>query len=82
MKAQDKGVGVNVENRIVFDVTPHTGDENLREIGAIGLLLVETIQEACGLSGLISVEKRINGVRISIALEKTVDSTWTLKEYE
>lgn len=63
------------DHRVVLVVTPQTGDENLREIGAIGSLLIELVQEVCGLSGHVSVEKQINGVRISITPEKTEDST-------
>ena len=51
---------------IVIDVTPETDDENLREIGAIGSLLIEIIQEVCDISGCITVEEITNGVRIVI----------------
>lgn len=71
---------VSDEYRVELVVTPQTGDENLREIGAIGVLLMEIIQEACGLSGRVSVEKHIDGVRVSITPEKSEDSACTLKE--
>jgi hypothetical protein len=79
MKALHRDVRVNEENLIVFDVTVQTGDENLREIGAISALLIELVQEVCGLSGRISVEKFIDGIRVSIITENSEDSTYALK---
>jgi hypothetical protein len=75
LKALHRGVRANDENLIVFDVTPQTIDESLREIGAIGTLLIEIVQEVCGFSGRVTVEKRINGVRVSITPEKPEDTT-------
>jgi hypothetical protein len=65
----------DVDQRVVLVVTPNTGNENLREIGAIGSLLIELVQEVYGFSGVVSVERCINGVRVSITPEKTVGST-------
>lgn len=79
VKALHRELRVNDETLIVFDVTHQTGDENLREIGAISTLLIEIVQEVCGLSGRVSVEKSIDGIRVSIATENSEDSTYTLE---
>jgi hypothetical protein len=49
-----------------LEITPRTGTENLREIGAIGTLLVELIRDTCGLKGRITVEESIDGIRIRV----------------
>lgn len=49
-----------------LEITPRTGNENLREIGAIGTLLVELIRDTCGLKGRITVEESIDGIRIRV----------------
>jgi hypothetical protein len=51
---------------IDLEITPNTGNEDLREIGAIGSLLVELIKETCGLNGRITVDATPAGVRIRI----------------
>ncbi len=66
---------IDDHHRVVLVVTPKTGNENLREIGAIGSLLIELVQEVYGFSGVVSVERHINGVCVSITPEKAVDST-------
>ena len=69
---------VSDEYRVALVVTPQTGDETLREIGAIGFLLMEIIQEAWGLSGRVSVEKHSNGVRVIAIPEMLKGTTRTL----
>ncbi len=49
-----------------LEITPRTGNENLREIGAIGTLLLELIRDTCGLEGRITVEESIDGIRIRV----------------
>ena len=51
---------------IDLEVTPKTGDEHLREIGAIGSLLIELIRDTCGLSGRITIEEAPDGVRVRV----------------
>ena len=51
---------------IDLEITPQTGNEDLREIGAIGTLLIELIRDTCGLKGRIIVEKNHDGVRIRV----------------
>jgi len=53
-------------NPINLEISPETENENLREIGAIGSLLIELIRENCGLTGQITVEESADGVRIRI----------------
>lgn len=53
-----------------LEITPRTGDEDLREIGAIGSLLLELIKETCGLTGRITVEESSNGVRVRVKPNK------------
>ncbi len=47
-------------------ITPKTGCEDLREIGAIGTLLLELVKDTCGLSGRITVEATPAGVRVRV----------------
>lgn len=61
-----RGIGVNDAYPIEIEITPKTGDEHLREIGAIGSLLAELIRDTCGLSGRITVEESLDGVRIRV----------------
>lgn len=51
---------------IDLDITPQTGNEDLREIGAIGTLLLELVRDTCGLNGRITVEAAPGGVRIRV----------------
>jgi hypothetical protein len=51
---------------IDLDITPETESEDLREIGAIGSLLVELVREHSGLTGRITVEESPDGVRVRI----------------
>ncbi len=49
-----------------LDITPKTGNEDLREIGAIGTLLLELVKDTCGLNGRITVEATPGGIRIRV----------------
>jgi hypothetical protein len=51
---------------IDLNITPKTGCEDLREIGAIGTLLVELVKDTCGLNGRIIVEATPSGVRVRV----------------
>lgn len=51
---------------INLEITPETDNEHLREIGAIGSLLIELIRENCGLTGQIVLEESPDGVRIRV----------------
>ncbi len=75
LKAFHRDARINDATLIVFDVTAQTADESLRELGAISTLLMDIVQEVCGFTGPISVEKHVNGVRISVTVEKSEDST-------
>ena len=61
-----RGIGVVDAYPVEIEITPKTGDEHLREIGAIGSLLAELIRDTCGLSGRITVEESLDGVRIRV----------------
>jgi hypothetical protein len=61
-----RGVSVLDAYPVDLEITPKTGDENLREIGAIGNLLIDLIRDVCGLSGRITVEESPDGVRVRI----------------
>ncbi|MFX1561871.1 MAG: hypothetical protein ACFFDP_01000 [Promethearchaeota archaeon] len=51
---------------INLEITSETDNEHLREIGAIGSLLIELIRENCGPTGQITVEETPDGVRIRV----------------
>ncbi|MFX1562760.1 MAG: hypothetical protein ACFFDP_05590 [Promethearchaeota archaeon] len=53
-------------NPINLEISPETENENLREIGAIGSLLIELIRQNCGLTGQITIEESEEGIRIRI----------------
>ncbi|MFX0168171.1 MAG: hypothetical protein ACFE89_02335 [Candidatus Hodarchaeota archaeon] len=59
-------VGVVDAYPVDLEITPATGDENLREIGAIGTLLLELVRDTCGLNGRITVEATPTGVRVRV----------------
>lgn len=61
-----RGVRVLDAYPVDLEITPKTGDEDLREIGAISSLLVDLIREVCGLSGRITVEESSDGVRVRV----------------
>jgi hypothetical protein len=61
-----RGVSVLDAYPVDLEITPKTGDENLREIGAIGSLLIDLIRDVCGLSGRITVEESPDGVRVRV----------------
>jgi hypothetical protein len=51
---------------IDIDITPKTGCEDLREIGAIGTLLLELVKDTLGLDGRITMESTPHGVRLRV----------------
>jgi hypothetical protein len=66
MEETQRIIGVVDAYPIDIDITPKTGDEDLREIGAIGSLLIELVKDTCGLNGRITVEATPNGVRVRV----------------
>ncbi|MFW9830825.1 MAG: hypothetical protein ACFFD8_03540 [Candidatus Thorarchaeota archaeon] len=66
MEETQRIIGVERVYPIDIDITPKTGDENLREIGAIGSLLLELVRDTCGLNGRITVEATPGGVRVRV----------------
>jgi hypothetical protein len=66
MEETQRIIGVVDAHPIDIDITPKTGDEDLREIGAIGTLLIELVKDTCGLNGRITVEATPNGVRVRV----------------
>jgi hypothetical protein len=59
-------VGVHDAYPVDLEITPATGCEDLREIGAIGTLLLELVRDTCGLNGRITVEATPTGVRVRV----------------
>ena len=59
-------IGVQDAYPVDLEITPKTGDEDLREIGAIGTLLLELVRDTCGLNGRITVEATPTGVRVRV----------------
>ncbi len=66
MEETQRIIGVDNAYPIDIDITPNTGCEDLREIGAIGTLLIELVKDTCGLNGRITVEATPAGVRIRV----------------
>ena len=66
MEETQRIIGVADAYPIDIDITPKTGDEDLREIGAIGTLLLELVKDTCGLNGRIIVEATPSGVRVRV----------------
>ena len=66
MEETQRIIGIVDAYPIDIDITPKTGDEDLREIGAIGSLLIELVKDTCGLNGRITVEATPSGVRVRI----------------
>jgi hypothetical protein len=66
MEETQRITGVLDAHPIDIDITPKTGDEDLREIGAIGSLLIELVKDTCGLNGRIIVEATPDGVRVRV----------------
>lgn len=59
-------VGVTDACPVDLEITPATGCEDLREIGAIGTLLLELVKDTCGLNGRITVEATPAGVHVRV----------------
>jgi len=66
MEETQRIIGVTDAYPIDIDITPKTGCEDLREIGAIGTLLLELVKDTCGLNGRITVEATPGGVRVRV----------------
>ena len=66
MEETQRIIGATHASHIDIDITPKTGDEDLREIGAIGTLLIELVRDTCGLNGRITVEATPGGVRVRV----------------
>ncbi len=66
MEETQRMIGVKDAYPFDIDITPKTGCENLREIGAIGTLLIELVKDTCGLTGRLIVEATPSGVRVRV----------------
>jgi hypothetical protein len=66
MEETQRIIGITDAHPFDINITPKTGNEDLREIGAIGTLLIELVKDTCGLSGRITVETTPDGVRVRV----------------
>jgi len=66
MEETQRMIGITDAYPIDIDITPKTGCEDLREIGAIGTLLLELVKDTTGLKGRIIVEATPGGVRVRV----------------
>jgi hypothetical protein len=66
MEETQRMIGVTDAYPIDLCITPKTGCEDLREIGAIGTLLLELVKDTCGLNGRVIVEATPSGVRVRV----------------
>jgi hypothetical protein len=66
MEETQRIIGITDAYPIDIDITPKTGCEDLREIGAIGTLLLELVKDTTGLKGRIIVEATPGGVRVRV----------------
>lgn len=60
---------------VVIEVAPQTSDGAFQEIGALGSLLIQLVQNVFGSPGCISVVEHLNGVRFFIELTGVKSST-------
>ncbi|MFX1318823.1 MAG: hypothetical protein ACFE9D_04400 [Promethearchaeota archaeon] len=66
MEETQRMIGINDAYPIDINITPKTRCEDLREIGAIGTLLLELVKDTTGLKGRIIVEATPGGVRVRV----------------
>ncbi len=66
MEETQRMIGITDAYPIDIDITPKTGCEDIREIGAIGTLLLELVKDTTGLKGRIIVEATPGGVRVRV----------------
>jgi hypothetical protein len=66
MEETQRIIGITDAYPIDINITPKTGCEDLREIGAIGTLLLELVKDTTGLKGRIIVEATPGGVRVRV----------------